>query len=374
MCRPMYIPLLCMLLSLFGSCSKHSDNANNENDGENWPSDSIRFLRQDLDLPWEILWGKDDFIWMTERGGKISKLDPVTGATVFSQAFPEVVSNGEGGMLGMVQHPDFLTNGYLYVVYDYNTGSSYREKVVRLTFSNNTLSNPLTLIEGIPASSIHNGSRLLITAGNDPKLLITTGDASAQSNPQKITSVSGKILRLNLDGTIPADNPVAGNPYWSFGHRNPQGLVQANDILYSSEHGPNVEDEVNIIEKGGNYGWPDVKGPCDGGEIDFCEANSVREPIWSSGGSTVAVCGMDYYNKDRIPGWKNSLLMTTLKDETLFQHQLSADGRTITSTKEYFSGKWGRLRDVCISPAGRVYLCTSNGANKDVLVEITTPD
>src|SRR4030095_1738498 len=112
------------------------------------------------------------------------------------------------------------------------------------------------------------------------KLFVTTGDASNQSLAQSISSPNGKVLRLNLDGTIPADNPVAGNPYWSWGHRNPQGLVYANNILYSSEHGPSNDDEVNIIERGRNYGWPNVQGFCDAGsEPAFCTANNVREPL-----------------------------------------------------------------------------------------------
>jgi glucose/arabinose dehydrogenase len=122
----------------------------------------------------------------------------------------------------------------------------------------------------LAASSIHNGSRLVIA--ND-KLFITTGDASNTSLPKNISARNGKVLRLNLDGSIPADNPVAGNAYWSFGHRNPQGLVYANNRLYSSEHGPSNDDEINIIEKGKNYGWPNVAGRCEGSEQSFLRIN-----------------------------------------------------------------------------------------------------
>ena len=145
-----------------------------------------------------------------------------------------------------------------------------------------------------------------------------------------------------------------------------------NNILYESEHGPDIEDEVNMIEKGRNYGWPEVKGPCNrNDEVSFCKTHSVKEPIWSSGSSTLAVCGLDYYSNSRIPQWKNSLLLTTLKNSSLRQLQLSADGKAVISAKTYFANQWGRLRDLCISPDGKVYICTSNGNNKDVIVEIS---
>jgi glucose/arabinose dehydrogenase len=308
---------------------------------------------------------------MTERGGKISRIDPVTGNTTFSFTIDEVETNNEGGMLGMALHPDFQHNGFLYVVYDYKKGNRYVEKLVRYTYARNTLSDPFVLIDGITANSNHDGSRVWITHEINPKIFMTTGDALDQSLPQNINTLNGKILRLNADGSIPLDNPFPNNPVWSFGHRNPQGLVMVKNILYESEHGPDIEDEVNIIEKGRNYGWPDVKGPCDGSETSFCNMHNVKEPIWSSGGSTLAVCGLDYYNNELISQWKNSLLMMTLKNSSIRQLKLSADGRSIIETQTFFKDRWGRLRDLCISPSGKVYVCTSNGGNNDVLVEIS---
>jgi len=339
-----------------------------------WPADTIRTVKIGLNFPWEILWGKDDHIWMTERGGKISKVDPRTGNTIFSASLPDVVSNGEGGLLGMVQHPGFLTNGLFYVVYNYNNGGNYLEKMVLMKFENGSIQTLNTLIQNIPASGIHNGSRLWITTDAAPKLFMTTGDASVSNNAQNISSLSGKVLRFNLDGTIPSDNPYPGSPVWSYGHRNQQGLVVVNDIMYASEHGPNIEDELNIVEKNRNYGWPSINGPCDQpSEITFCTANNVKEPIWSSGNSTIAVCGLDYYNNSRIPAWQNSLLMLTLKDASLRVLKLSIDGRSVVSQQTFFKNRFGRLRDICISPAGRVYLCTSNGSNTDLLIEISKP-
>lgn len=371
MLKNIILLLVCFVFSY--SCSRCSSNIQPAGTA-GWPSDSIRTVVSGLNYPWEILWGQDNHIWMTERGGKISKVDPVSGTIIFSASIPDVVSNNEGGLLGMVQHPDFLSNGLFYVVYNYNSGANYREKLVQLKFENNSIQLVNTLLQDIPASSIHNGSRLWISTDASPKLFMTTGDASNQPSAQNTASVSGKVLRFNLDGTIPADNPYTGNPVWSFGHRNQQGLVMANGIMYASEHGPNIEDEVNIIEKSRNYGWPTVNGPCDQpAEISFCTANNVKEPIWSSGSSTIAVCGMDYYNNPRIPAWQNSLLMCTLKDASLRVLTLSTDGRSVVSQKTLYKNVFGRLRDICISPAGRVYLCTSNGNNGDVLVEISKP-
>ncbi len=369
--KNLFMKLSTFLLIALSACTNCcTKNKNTSVVVDDWPTDSIRTVKSNLNYPWEILWGKDDFIWMTEREGKISKIDPKTGVVAFTTTISEVQSNGEGGLLGMVQHPSFLSNGLFYVVYNYNNGANYREKIVQLKFANNAVQPVFTIIQDLPAASIHNGSRLLIF--ND-KLFATTGDAAVQPNAQSTSSLSGKVLRFNLDGTIPSDNPIANSPIWSLGHRNQQGLVVANNTMYASEHGPNVEDEVNSIERNRNYGWPSVNGPCNTtAEQAFCSANNVKEPLWSSGTSTIAVCGLDFYNNDRITSWKNSLLLTTLKDQSLRVLTLSADGRTVIGEQTAFKNKFGRIRDVCVSPAGRVYLCTSNGGNADVLVEISS--
>jgi glucose/arabinose dehydrogenase len=357
-----------LILSVFACKKEEDEEIVPPPDPNPWPTQNLRTVKTGLSFPWEILWGKDDHIWMTERGGRISKVNPQDGTTVFTTTLSDVVSQGEGGLLGMVHHPDFLTNGFLYVVYNYQKSGTYTEKVVRFTFRNNALSDALTILDNIPAANIHNGSRLWITADN--KLLITTGDAANTSLPQNMNSLAGKLLRINLDGSIPADNPVANNPVWSMGHRNAQGLVLVNGRIFTSEHGPSIEDEVNLIEKGRNYGWPNVNGPCDGSETSFCTTNNIAQPIWSSGASTVATAGMDYYNNSRIPAWNNSILMTTLKDATLYQLKLNSAGTAVESVTQFYRGNWGRLRDVCISPAGRVYICTSNGGGNDRIIEI----
>jgi hypothetical protein len=211
------------------------------------------------------------------------------------------------------------------------------------------------------------------------KLFISTGDASNQSNPQNLQVINGKILRINLDGTIPADNPLPGSPIWSWGHRNAQGMVYANGKLYASEHGPSTDDEVNIIQKGRNYGWPTVKGFCDApAEITFCNDSNVVEPLiaWTP---TIAVCGLDYYNHPMFPAWQQSLLMTTLAAQDLYQLKLNNTFDSIVSSTVIINNTFGRLRDICVAPNGKIYISTSmssasgTGSRVDKIIEIYDP-
>lgn len=326
----------------------------------------IQVLTQNLIYPWELVWGPDNMIWMTERGGKISRVSSANGTVSLLFTIPDVKSVGEGGLLGMVLHPSFSTNPHIFVAYNYDKAGTYTEKIVRYSYNGTSLNSPQIILDNIPAAGNHNGCRLLISS--DLKLIISTGDAANQQAAQNMNSLSGKILRLNLDGSIPADNPVSGNAVWSFGHRNPQGLVFVNTKLYSSEHGPDRDDEVNLILKSRNFGWPSVNGFCnETGEQTFCNANNVAEPL-KSWTPTLAVSGMDFYNHDAIPQWKNSLILATLKDETLYQLKLNSSGDKIEETKELFRGTYGRLRDVCVAPDGKVYVATSNGSNDRIIV------
>src|SRR4030095_9046053 len=135
--------IIILAISFIACCNKKKSN------GDSAAGESIRIVKQDLQHVWEMLWGPDDHIWFTEREGRISRINPTTGAIVFSATINEVVSSGEGGLLGLALHPDFLTNGFLYVVYNYNSTNGYREKLVRYTFTNNSITNPTTLIENI---------------------------------------------------------------------------------------------------------------------------------------------------------------------------------------------------------------------------------
>lgn len=338
-------------------------------------------IAANLDTPWEILWGTDNFIWFTERSGKISRVNPGSGEVSEIIQIADAREVGEGGLLGMVLDPDFLSNNFLYVGYNYYaTGNQYREKIVRFTYNSSTgkAGNPLILFDNISGANNHNGCRLIFSP--DKKLIFTTGDSQNTSNSQNLNSLNGKTLRINPDGTIPVDNPFSGSAVWSWGHRNPQGLAFSPDgaILYSSEHGPSNDDEINIIQKGRNYGWPTVQGFCDNSnEMVFCNDSNVAEPIfaWTP---TLAVAGLEYYNSDLIPEWKNSLLVTSLKASRITQLLLNESGTEVLQTKDFFAGTFGRLRDICISPEGKVYIAVSNRdgrgnpkADDDKIIEIS---
>lgn len=330
-----------------------------------------------VDIPWEIQWGPDDYIWMTERYGRVSRLNPETGVrTTILDLTTTVYDNSESGLLGLQLHPDFANTPQVFLAYTYQSGGT-KERIVRYDYNGTTgmLENPLTLVEGINGNTTHIGCRLLILPDNT--LLATTGDYQNQSSPQNETSVSGKILRMNFDGSIPADNPFGPSSYlYSKGHRNAQGLCLApNGILYSSEHGPTTNDEFNIIVPGGNYGWPDVEGFCTGSELSACNAmTNYQDPlaIWYQN-STIAPSDLIWYDHEAIPEWTGKMLMTVLKAEHLKVIEVdNVNGTTVVGQEILFNnahaanpsssfnqGTFDRLRDICMAPDGRVFLATS---------------
>lgn len=294
-----------------------------------------------LDIPWEIQWGPDGRIWTTERFGRVSRIHPETGEQdVILDISDEVYQNGESGLLGMVLHPDFENEPYVFMAYTYRPDGQILEKIVRYKYDDGELKNEFILL--------------------DNTLLFTMGDAQNQPAAQDLNSLNGKFLRLNLDGSIPDDNPFPGKPVYSFGHRNAQGLfLGPNGLIYSSEHGPNTDDEFNIIRPGQNYGWPNVHGFCNlPDEITFCDANNVVEPLaaWTP---TVATSDIVYYNHQAIPEWENYILMTTLKNKRIYALELDENGTSVVTQKQFFTNWWGRLRDILIGPNGEIYLATS---------------
>lgn len=338
---------------------------------------TTRVVADNLFIPWEMVYAPDSNIWFTQKNGYICRLKPSTGFidTIYHEPQTKIIK--EGGMLGMVLHPNFPTDPYVYVAYNYDNSGTYTERIIRLTYSGNTLGNPLILLDNISGAQYHNGCRLTIANNH---LYITTGDATTQSISQDITKINGKVLRINLDGTIPSDNPFAGSPVWSWGHRNAQGLIFANGMLYSSEHGPQTDDEFNIIQKGRNFGWPNVAGLCNtSSEITFCNDSNVVEPLkaWTP---TIAVSSIAWYNHPMFPGLKGSVLMTTLKDRQLYELELNSSFDQITNTKLISQISGDRLRAICVDPDGRIYISTSNSKSSgdsaltDKIIEIYDPN
>jgi len=328
-----------------------------------------------INVPWEISWGPDDYIWCTLRTGKVLRIDPASGNYTtlldISGTYSSFGVNSEPGLLGMALSPEWSTNPRVFLAYNYKVGNTFKERLVAYTFDGAALINEEILINAIPGGGIHNGSRLIITPDN--KILMTTGDTDNSGIvSQDMSSLGGKTLRVNLDGSIPSDNPDPASYVWSFGHRNSQGLCVGPDgIIYSSEHGWNSSDEFNIIEPGRNYGWKTVQGACNtAAEITYCDANNVKEPIleWTP---CVAVNGIEYYNHPAIPEWQHSVIMGVMgglggangnNDRVSVLH-LSADGLTIESEDQYFTSLNQRFRDVCVNPyTGSVYVAL-NGAN-----------
>lgn len=305
-----------------------------------------------LVIPWEMRFLPDGRIFVTERPGRVrvvenGQLRPEPVATI-----PDVAHEGEGGLLGLALDPDFAANHWVYLYYTYPAGGGLANKVVRYTETNNTLVDPVVILDGIPAASIHDGGR--IAFGPDGKLYVTTGDAAVPELAQDLGSLAGKILRINPDGSIPPDNPFPGSPVYSYGHRNPEGLAwqPGTDALYSTEHGPSGHDEVNLIQPGANYGWPAMRGT-EG------PSNGYTPPVIESGGNTWAPAGATFVEGTTFPQWTGSLLFGSLRGTTLWRLDIPG-GSSPPALEPIISDDYGRLRDVVEGPDGNLYILTSN--------------
>jgi glucose/arabinose dehydrogenase len=330
------------------------------------PTLTTTSIIQNLHVPWEIRWGPDDWIWMTERNGRFSRVHPETGEQQVLLNLP-VWEQGESGMLGFAFHPSFIDSPYVFIAYTHPNLDSGFLCVERFTYTGSALVSPLRIFDSTRAGPMHNGCRLAMLP--DHTLLMTTGNVSMDNDPNTpsldTSKYEGKTLRMNLDGSVPFDNPFPGSLVYSYGHRNPQGLVVLpGGLVISSEHGPSTDDEINIIKKGANYGWPAVKGACDQpSEMAYCDSVSVVEPVmsWTP---TIAPAGIDFYDNPAIPQWSNSLLLMTLKEKDIRILKMNADRDSIVGEAIALNNTFGRLRDLCISPEGDVYVSTSNDDGK----------
>jgi len=315
-----------------------------------------------LDIPWEIIYGADNHIWTTERKGIISRINPETGVkSVILNLTNSVFQQSESGLLGMALHPDFPNTAEVFLAYTYGSFNTIRERFVKYTYNGSTLTNPVILIDDITGNTTHIGARFQFLPDNT--ILVSTGDAQNTSLPQNLNSLSGKILRMNTDGTIPSNNPDPTSYVYSYGHRNVQGMCLApNGLIYLSEHGASSDDEFQLLEPGRNYGWPNVEGFCDlTSEQSFCNANNVKEPltVWTP---TIAPSDLLWYENPNFPELDGKMLMTVLKDKKLIALELSPDGTQYISQTHYLTNQFGRIRDICVGADKEIYLATNGNS------------
>lgn len=302
---------------------------------------NIETIATGLSIPWSIVELPDGDLMFTERSGTLKRIGKD------NQAFEiEGVEHvGEGGLLGLATHPDFDSNNFIYLYLTTEDGGNITNRVERYVYNADELSDRRIIIEGIAGSSVHDGG--YIAFGPDGSLYITTGDAGSERTAQDTASLNGKILRLNDDGTIPTDNPF-GNAVYSYGHRNPQGLAWDDQgRLWSVEHGPSGlqsgNDEINLIKKGANYGWPVIKGQQTREGIETPIAESGSDETWAPG-------GLAFYD--------GSLYFAGLRGQSLYQAKIKNDGSLELTS--HFSEDFGRLRAVMINSENLLLISTSN--------------
>ncbi len=292
-------------------------------------------IATNLTVPWDIGFLPDGTMVYTERSGKFT----IFGGKSFN--ISGVSATGEGGLLGVAIHPKFTQTHWLYL---YFTIGNQSNKVIRFRLEDNQLSEDKTIIENIPGANYHNGGKLAF--GPDGKLYITTGDAQETSHAQDTNSLAGKILRLNDDGSIPEDNPF-NNPVFSYGHRNPQGLAwDSKGRLWSTEHGRSGVstglDELNLIEKGKNYGWPTIQGTETRDGMVTPVANSGSNTTWAP--ASIAIID-------------DTIYFTGLRGQSLYQTQI--EGNSVGKITSHYYGQYGRLRGLTFHD-GYLYFSTSN--------------
>lgn len=318
------------------------------------PPYDIDILADNLNVPWEMDIAYDGRIFFTERPGVIRVIDS-TGRLKTDPVFQfeaPFISKSEGGLLGIVLDPYFEQNHYMYVYHTYEEDNAIKNRVLRLIEQDNKAIIDKVLIDNLPGASNHNGGRIKI--GPDGLLYITAGDRYEPPLAQDMNSLGGKILRIALDGSIPEDNPIAGSPIYSLGHRNAQGLAwhPETQLLYASEHGQSAHDEINLVEAGANYGWPIIEG--DETSADYPD---LRPPILQSGNKTWAPSGMTFVSKGP---WRDELLVANLRGNQVLKITINELDPSKIDQVQYLFQDWGRIRNVYEGKDGTLYIMTNN--------------
>lgn len=333
---------------------------------KNLPSMKVETVAENVEIVWSIVFAPDGRVFFAERPGRVRLIEngKLRAAPFFT--VPDVSLSDEGGLMGMTLHPKFAENRFVYLAYVYRDERREQNvRVVRYRETGETLTEPKTIIEAIPASKYHAGTRLKF--GADGKLYITTGDATKQKRAQNLASINGKTLRLNDDGSIPEDNPFVGQKdarpeIWSYGHRNAQGMdfQPETNLMFQTEHGPSLidgvslfkrlgGDEVNIVERGKNYGWDKISH-------NMTKAG-METPIIEFSPAVAPASGM-FYRGNLFPEFKNNFFFGALKGEAIIR--LVLDGRKVTARDEIFKKEYGRIREIAEAPDGSIWFSTSN--------------
>ena len=334
------------------------------------PTLSTAVVRSGLVHPWDIAFLPDGQMLVTERPGRVRVYasGSPNAALVRTVNIP-VTAVGESGLMGIAVDIDFASNRYVYVCASQTVSGAFRNRVLRYTIrADGNWAAAKVLVGGMLANNIHNGCAVEMT--RDGRLWVSMGDAANGSLAQNRNSLNGKILRMNREGGTPSDNPVIGgvrNIVYSMGHRNVQGLAirPGTNQVYAVEHGPDINDEINRIVAGGNYGWPchsgNNTGPCG-------SAATTIAPLWASGGSTIATSGGTFVAGTQWGDYNGQLFVSTLKEQDVRRFSINSAGTSLGNPATHFNGSWGRLRASVLGPGGQLYLTSSDGT--DVVVRV----
>lgn len=320
--------------------------------GDNSGPFEVEVIARHLEVPWAMAFSPDGRLFVTERPGRIRVIEDGTLLHKPWTTIPVPSNQGtEIGLMGMAIDPDFEDNGYVYVCYTYfrTEQGLLANRVVRIHDRDGVGDERTTLLQDIPGALYHDGCA--VAFGPDRKLYVTTGDARQEELAADIGSLAGKILRMNPDGSVPPDNPFENSLVWSYGHRNPQGLAWQPDtnVLFSTEHGTNNINELNVIEAGGNYGWPTERF----GKPDPRFRTPILVHESPPGGAT-------FVTSDLFPGLQGSLLFAGLARQQLYLVGFNKGTQTISEQRHFLDNAYGRLRDVIEGPDGYLYVSTSN--------------
>lgn len=324
---------------------------------------SYEMVVEGLKIPWGFTFLPDGSILITEKSGEIIHFKD--GKKTNVQGAPEVYNRGQGGLLDVVLHPDYESNGWIYFTYSSKEGEGDggNTALMRAKLEGNQLTNKEVLYKASPNTTKgqHFGSR--IAFDKEGHLYFSSGDRGARDvNPQDITRDNGKVYRLNDDGSIPSDNPFVGKPnaveaIYSYGHRNPQGMIFNPETgeIWVHEHGPKGGDEINVVKKGANYGWPVVTYGENYSGTPITDERSrpgMEDPIfyWLP---SIAPSGFAYITSDKFPELKGDLLVGSLKFQYL--ELLDLDGKKINKRTKLLEDS-GRMRDVRQGPDGNIYV------------------